>query len=118
MEWYNSEDTILPNQLIPKTTKENLEEELPIKFKLAKEKMKYEAEIMSIRSRSYSRKFHNIDSEMEDKILIRTLDNHRIRKYLLDSWKDESKAEEKRSMNIWKFKEEFSLSKSYKYDDS
>ena len=118
MEWYNSEDTILPNQLIPKTTKENLEEELPIKFKLAKEKMKYEAEIMSIRSRNYSRQFQNIDSEMEDKILIRTLDNHHIRKYLLDSWKDESKAEEKRSMNIWKLKEEFILSKSYKYDDS
>ena len=60
---------ILPNQLIPKRTKENLEEELPIKFKLAKEKMKYEAEIMSKGSRNFSRKFQNIDSEMEDTIL-------------------------------------------------
>ena len=56
MEWYNSEDTILPNQVIPKTTKDNLEEDLPIEFKLAKEKMKYEAEIRSIRSRNYAKK--------------------------------------------------------------
>ena len=80
MEWYNSEDTILPNQIIQKTTKDNLEEDLPIKSKLAREKMKYEAEIMSIRSKNYARKFQNINSEMEAKILISTLDNHQIRK--------------------------------------
>ena len=63
--------------------------------------MKYEAEMMNIRSRNYERKFQNIDSEIEDKILISTFDNHRIRKYLLDSWKEESKTEEKRSIQIW-----------------
>ena len=71
--------------------------------------MKYEAEIMNIRSRYYAKKFQNIDSEIEDKILISTLDNHRIRKYLLDSWKNKSKAEEKRSTDIWKMKEDFIL---------
>ena len=49
--------------------------------------MKCEAEIMNIRSRNYERKFQNIDSEIGDKILISTLDNHRKRKCLLDSWK-------------------------------
>ena len=57
MEWYHSENTILPKQLIPKTAKDGLEEELPIIFKLAKEKIKYKAEIMKIRSRNYAKSF-------------------------------------------------------------
>ena len=37
-EWYHSEDTILPKQLIPKTTKGGLEEELPKKIQACKRK--------------------------------------------------------------------------------
>ena len=74
---------------------------------------------MNIKSENYARKFQNIDSEIEEKILIRsTHDNHRIRKYSLGSWKDESKAEKKRSTDIWKFKEDFILKKSYRHNDS
>ena len=106
MIWYHSDDIIIPNHLIPKQSKNDSEEEFSIKMKLAKEKMKYESEIMKIRSKKYERKFK------EDKILVATLESHHKRKCLLGAWNEEYEEQEKRSLNIWKLKEEFIMKKS------
>ena len=113
LEWYRSDDIILPKHLIPKRSKNDFEEEYAIKLKLAKEKMTHEVEIMSIRSRKYAQKFKSIDSEVQDNILIATLENHQKRKNLLEAWDEEYKAQEERSLNIWRLKEEFMFKKQY-----
>ena len=117
MEWYHSDDIIIPKHLIPKQSKNDSEEEFSIKMKLAKEKMKYESEIMKIRSKKYERKFKAVDSKIEDKILVATLESHHKRKCLLDAWNEEYEEQEKRSLNIWKLKEEFIIKKSYIHNE-
>ena len=99
--------------MIPKQSKNDFEEEYAIKLKLAKEKMKHEAEIMNIRSRKYAQKYKSIDSEIQDNILIATLENHQKRNYLLKAWDEEYTAQEARSLNIWRLKEEFMWKKQY-----
>ena len=113
LEWYRSDDIILPKHMIPKQSKNDFEEEYAIKLKLAKEKMKHEAEIMNIRSRKYAQKYKSIDSEVQDNILIATLENHQKRNYLLKAWDEEYTAQEARSLNIWRLKEEFMWKKQY-----
>ena len=51
--------------------------------------MKHEAEIMNIRSRNYVQKFKSIDSEVQDNIIIASLENHQKKSYLLKTWDEE-----------------------------
>ena len=116
-EWYSTTPTKLPNKFLPKTIPGEADEQKEIRMRHAKERMKYEIDMMKAKINNFKSKYEAIDQTLFSEI--ETSSNNDSAKALLRQiWMNDCKSEEAISEEAWKEKEEWLLNQEFHNEEA
>ena len=116
-EWYNATPIKLPNKFLPKTIPGEAEEQKEIRMRHAKERMKYEIDMMKAKINNFKSQYEAIDQTLFSEI--ETSSNNDSTKAILRKlWMNDCKSEEAISEEAWKEKEEWLLDQEFQFEQA